>query len=549
MNSLRRRRGTSADAVPFEPERNELQNRRNNVSRAAAVPFEPERNALQNRRNNVSRADPVPFAPERNELGRRRGDAASASASASHSRADAFSRADADDAVPLEPERHELRRRRRSGASRVSPADATSAMPFSPARRSRTRTDAFSPTDATDPVDPIPLEPTSPSRAPPPIPFEGLDQRVDAHAAFRDTTITAVERRVFEGLVGLKVRAKTPRAKPGGKLPGGKSSGGEGKAPGGKGKTPGGGGKAPGCEQTPGGEGKAPGCEKTQTEKKTNTPRRPNPRIRIRPPIAPRPQPVMPAPLQALVAAQMARAARADASASASDAGATFAPDAGATATTDAVDAAAVDAADASADAAATAAHYQAFAQTPVSSITAAAAAELDEVGRLMSRAQTDVRVWEILHTRVLRRLGCGTPDAVLTASLPEHLTRTFSVLTTHFPGSPLALALVPTLARMGAAALAMGGSTRLFNLHLLGVWEGFRDGELVVGVLEMMDGWVFEFDEGTARVVARVARGVALAGPLAGRRVQREVAVWRRRVEERRQAGALRALRGGAEG
>lgn len=240
------------------------------------------------------------------------------------------------------------------------------------------------------------------------------------------------------------------------------------------------------------------------------------------------------------------------------------------------------------------------------------AAANRDKIAfnKRLSKAKTDIEVWDLLQKHVLKRVIALNLDAppskkskkaterredasftaaptlptkgnhkdqplpisdldILTQTLPHHLSSTLRTLTTHFPSSTLPLNLLPTLRRLGPTAFALGTSTFLFNGHMRLLFTQHLDLDGVLDTLAEMDAQVFEYDQHTEILMERVVRHArrALEGEWgegvrrlwereAMRRKVQMVFGYRRKVRQRREEEALRRARaeekereGGREG
>lgn len=136
-----------------------------------------------------------------------------------------------------------------------------------------------------------------------------------------------------------------------------------------------------------------------------------------------------------------------------------------------------------------------------------------------MSSATTDAQLWDIFNTSLRKDMETalahpidhtnnddnGVNLTTLTTALPPLLLHLSAVLTSHFPGSPYSLSLLPTLRNMGPSALTLGATTDLFNIHLRHLFEVYGDLHGMAAVLEEMERDVYEFNEGTSRVLEDV--------------------------------------------
>lgn len=187
--------------------------------------------------------------------------------------------------------------------------------------------------------------------------------------------------------------------------------------------------------------------------------------------------------------------------------------------------------------------------ETQSDSIAAAARRDIRHVNNLIDQAKTDIEIWNILQKRVFKRVTAlnldGPPNKksktvrknqvakeadtsktpfgippipnvtdldVVAATLPHHLTRTHTILTTHFPNSPLPLTLLPHLRTLGPAAFALCTSTQLYNLHMSLLFKTHLDLDGIVDTLREMDAQVYDFDEYTEVLIGKIIRHARLA-------------------------------------
>ena len=187
---------------------------------------------------------------------------------------------------------------------------------------------------------------------------------------------------------------------------------------------------------------------------------------------------------------------------------------------------------------------------SPSDAMKRAVQREIGEVTGEMKRANTDVEVWQILWERVLKRVKTLTQPApkerkkakkkkqeivgledhssetgteaqvaypsqedgktsadlaLLTHTLPTHLQRTFNLLRSSYPRSPLSLAILPTLKSLGPQAFALGASTRLYNQHMSRVYDLYRDITGVAQILVEMDREVYGYNTATLELLTRI--------------------------------------------
>lgn len=233
--------------------------------------------------------------------------------------------------------------------------------------------------------------------------------------------------------------------------------------------------------------------------------------------------------------------------------------------------------------------------------IAAAAKKDLSHVSKQVGKAKTDVELWNTLQKHVFKRVLAldldGTPRkksrrarkdqsleeeeadtstdplvtptndpktknpqppitdlSILTLTLPHHLTRAHRTLTISFPSSPLPLTLLPYLRTLGPTAFALGTSTQLYNMHMRTLYRTSLDLDGVVDTLAEMDAQVYEYDEFTEALIARIlshARdgtegrwGEGVRALWEGEGMRRRVGrvfSWGKRVRGRREEEALR--------
>lgn len=220
--------------------------------------------------------------------------------------------------------------------------------------------------------------------------------------------------------------------------------------------------------------------------------------------------------------------------------------------------------------------------------IMAAADKDLRSVTIRIDQAKTDVEVWEVLQKHVFKRVlalnldappgkktgkkagkkqqaskGKSASDAgftdldVLTQTLQHHLTRAHTALLNHFPASPLTLNILPHLRTLGPAAFAMGTSTQLYNMHMRQLYRVHLDLGGIAETLREMDEQVYEYDEDTETLLAKILNhakvatngtwGEGVKRMWADENMRRKVNRlfgWTKRVRERREEDALRRAR-----
>lgn len=224
---------------------------------------------------------------------------------------------------------------------------------------------------------------------------------------------------------------------------------------------------------------------------------------------------------------------------------------------------------------------------------------DLDYVTAMMDKAPTDARLWGVLEKVVLNRLiatgidgAPTTPDqtakhaaalaawqktksnwppanftgapaddelTVFTANLPAHCIHFMRTLALSFPGSSMALTLLPHLKNLGPASFALAASTGFYNAHLRALYTAHGPHSLhsMISTLREMDARVYDFDDETSAVLEEVMKdsrrcrrgymGEAVGLVWRGAAVTRGVKGllgWREVVESRREEVALRRAR-----
>lgn len=236
---------------------------------------------------------------------------------------------------------------------------------------------------------------------------------------------------------------------------------------------------------------------------------------------------------------------------------------------------------------------------------------EFKRVDKLFARAKTDVELWSILEKHVFARVhalnhdtsasntsGSNPTQATTQAQLkstaahadklkPSQLTRrrpadahhrdkqrqrdaalailgpnysawlvrATRMLRHDFPGSSLALSILPKVKALGVASYAMGASTTLYNELIALHWAAHADWDGVAALLREMESGGLDFDAATLELLEGIGRQLARARKGAEGRVMwllvrmdgnvrraRMMAAWRVRVRQRLEADALKA-------
>lgn len=125
----------------------------------------------------------------------------------------------------------------------------------------------------------------------------------------------------------------------------------------------------------------------------------------------------------------------------------------------------------------------------------------------IMASASTDLELWEVFNTRMRKSVDAvleGKKDGenvnltTLTTTLPQLLLHMSGLLRRNFPGSGYALALLPSLRRIGPNVFTMGATTELFNTHMRILFESYSDLDAIAELLGEMERDVYEFNKGT---------------------------------------------------
>lgn len=174
---------------------------------------------------------------------------------------------------------------------------------------------------------------------------------------------------------------------------------------------------------------------------------------------------------------------------------------------------------------------------------------ELDErerVHQLLKNSRSDHELWEIMEKEVfdpIRRLdldgtqgesktankiniGKGKSKAsasknveqgILFSNYPHHLLHALFVLRHHFPASPYALNILPTMKSLGRSSYALGATTSLYQHLLRTAWIQQSSYELMDTLLSDMEANVIEFDSTLLETLDAVLREhtMALSGKL----------------------------------
>jgi hypothetical protein len=216
---------------------------------------------------------------------------------------------------------------------------------------------------------------------------------------------------------------------------------------------------------------------------------------------------------------------------------------------------------------------------------------DLQQVKKAFESAQTDVELWQLLHSQVLSRVnelrleepaapkslakqknrkarldresaaaqespwpGNVSDELVITRTLPQHLVECQRQLFTTFPSSQLHTSLLPYLKSLGPTTYALATSTKLYNQHMRSLFKSQTNLPQIVHMLEEMDKEVYEFDDKTKDLIDAIKkrgslarRGVYGAGAGAlwrGERftkATRAATFWADNIEKRMQEQALR--------
>ena len=144
-----------------------------------------------------------------------------------------------------------------------------------------------------------------------------------------------------------------------------------------------------------------------------------------------------------------------------------------------------------------------------------------------------------------------------LSRSVPQHLINAFTILTDHFPASPLPLNLIPLVKSLGPSTAALCLSTRLYNLHIQHHWDKYRDPLAICDILQEMDDNVYEFDRFTWTLTMNILHNVwaarrgelgvaaqAIAGMDGAVQGGKRLNHWTRIMRERWEAEMLKGVR-----
>jgi hypothetical protein len=201
---------------------------------------------------------------------------------------------------------------------------------------------------------------------------------------------------------------------------------------------------------------------------------------------------------------------------------------------------------------------------------------ERERVDNLLKYAQTDRELWQILEHEVfdqLRKLNLDETDPskkdipkpnvtkfkpkpptnstvdtrILFPNYPHHLLTALVTLRTHFPGSPLALTILPTIKAIGRSSYALGATPKLYKHLLRTAWLQQSSYTMIDTLLTDMESNIVEFDLDILEVLDAVIKEHEMAtnGRL-GREMQmvygmdmwmegiRKIKVWRGIVADR---------------
>jgi hypothetical protein len=161
---------------------------------------------------------------------------------------------------------------------------------------------------------------------------------------------------------------------------------------------------------------------------------------------------------------------------------------------------------------------------------------ERERVDKLLKSAQTDRQLWQILEREVfdqLRKLDldetnsskkerskANTPKIksksaansivdtrVLFPNYPHHLLTAVSTLRTHFPASPLALTILPTIKSLGRSSYALGATPKLYKYLLRTAWIQQSSYAMMDTLLTDMETNIVEFDAEILEVLDAVIK------------------------------------------
>jgi hypothetical protein len=224
-----------------------------------------------------------------------------------------------------------------------------------------------------------------------------------------------------------------------------------------------------------------------------------------------------------------------------------------------------------------------------------AVAKDIKQVNEAFAAAQTDVELWEVLHTKVLSRiksLGLDQPlqqsskqpskqkkrnsdpeDAALRAetprwpgnipdqlviaeALPQHVVDCQHMLIYDFPATHLGISLLPYLKSLGPTTFALAASTKLYNNHMRAL-RGSGNFPSIMHTLEEMDKEVYDFNDKTHDLVNWIYKrsyparqgtyGAGVAALWNGERYRKAINSamrWNKLIAERMQEKALREAR-----
>ena len=125
-------------------------------------------------------------------------------------------------------------------------------------------------------------------------------------------------------------------------------------------------------------------------------------------------------------------------------------------------------------------------------------------------------------------------PLYIISRLYPASLLLALRYLMTHYPSSPLSLALLPQIRALGPTSYVLGASVHFYNLLLRHTWDTYSDLRGMDGLLSEMARNGIEFDTGTWEVLEEVghSRLAAFEGPAATAAERRKE--WWERGEQR---------------
>ncbi|OJD37045.1 uncharacterized protein BKCO1_8000128 [Diplodia corticola] len=162
---------------------------------------------------------------------------------------------------------------------------------------------------------------------------------------------------------------------------------------------------------------------------------------------------------------------------------------------------------------------------------------QFEHIERLMKAAKSDVELWNVLEVEVLsviRRLNLDAPrrppsqeeeteqdehagnegKADLSSSLeiigpnyPSLVLVAMRQLRVDFPGSTLALALLPAVKSLGRGSYALGASTELYNELLAMTWLTYSDFQGLNDLLQEMENGGIDFNGNTLDLLDHIKR------------------------------------------